>query len=273
MMKWHMLCKLAIVWPTKWCTTNLGFIKPVQDGSQNNSQRCINKRVVDICQKHLYPYSNERDIFLDRIITGDETWVHHYEPESKWQNMEWKHPQSPCKKKSKTQPSAGKLMLTVFWDSQGPVLEHYQERSSINGARYSEMLTDRLKPAIRSKRQGLLSKGVLLLHNNARPHTAAHTAETLWKLKFEIMAHPPYSPDLSLSWLLLVWSTQRGIKGPSIHLGPRSEGSSVSVARCSAGNLLFWWLYEACAMMDQVCWKERGLFWKMIVNVTFLFVL
>ena len=76
-------------------------------------------------------------------------------------------------------------MLTVFWYSQGPVLEHYQERgTSINSARYSEMLTDRLKPATRSKRRGLLSKRVLLLHDSNRQHTAAHTAETLRKLKF-----------------------------------------------------------------------------------------
>ena len=91
-------------------------------------------------------------------------------------------------------------MLTVFWDSQSPVLEHYQERgSTINSARYSEMLTDRPKPAIRSKSRGLLSKGAMLLHDNARPHTAVHTAETLRKLKFEVMARPPYSPDLALS--------------------------------------------------------------------------
>ena len=108
---------------------------------------------VDVCQRHLDRYGNERDIFLDRIITGYETCVHHYEPESKRQRMEWKHPQSPCKKKLRTQPSAGKLMFTVFWDSQGPVLEHYKERgTTINSARYSEMLTNRMKPAIRSKR-------------------------------------------------------------------------------------------------------------------------
>ena len=80
-----------------------------------------------------------------------------------------------------------------------PILEHYQERGTINSAWYSDMLTDRLKPAIRSKRGGLLSKGVVLLHDNARPHIATHTAETLRKLKFEIMTHPPYSPDLALS--------------------------------------------------------------------------
>ena len=97
----------------------------------------VNKQMrVDICQKHLDFYGNEWDIFLDRIITGDETWVNQYKPESKRQSMEWKHPQLPCKKKFKTQPSTGKLMLTVFWDSQGPVVEHYQERdTTINSAR------------------------------------------------------------------------------------------------------------------------------------------
>ncbi|CAN7998992.1 unnamed protein product [Ixodes hexagonus] len=39
------------------------------------------------------------------------------------------------------------------------------------------MLTEELKTALRTKRRGLLSKGVLLQHDNARPHTARTTAE------------------------------------------------------------------------------------------------
>ena len=105
-------------------------------------------------------------------------------------------------------------MPTVFWDSQGSVLEHYQERgTTINSARYSEMLTDRLKPAIRSKRRGLLSKGVVLLHDNARPHTAAHTVETLCKLKFEVMVQPPYSPDLAPSDYHLFGPLKEALRG------------------------------------------------------------
>jgi hypothetical protein len=57
----------------------------------------------------------------------------------------------------------GKLMLKVFWDSLGLVMER---GTAINSAHYSEM------PAIRSKLQGLLQKGVVSLHNNARLHTA-----------------------------------------------------------------------------------------------------
>ena len=72
------------------------------------------------------------------------------------------------------------------------------EGTKIESARYGEMLTDRLKPVIRSKRRGLLSKGVLL-HDNARAHSDAPTVETLRKSKFDIMTHPPYSPELSLS--------------------------------------------------------------------------
>jgi hypothetical protein len=61
------------------------------------------------------------------------------------------------------------------------------------------MLVNELKPTIRSKHQGLLSKRVLLLHNITRPHVAAHTVDSLRALKFEELKHPPYSPDLAPS--------------------------------------------------------------------------
>jgi len=84
--------------------------------------RCIPKQLtmlhkqtrLDICQQNLDRYDKQGDAFLDRIITPDETWVHHYEPECKRQIMEWKHPQPLIRKKFKSQPSARKLMLTVF---------------------------------------------------------------------------------------------------------------------------------------------------------------
>jgi len=99
--------------------------------------------------------------------------------------MEWNHPGSPVKKKFKSQPSARKVMLRVFWDSQGVLLEHDLERgTTVNSVGYSEMLSTEMKPAIRIKRRGLLSSGLLLLHENARPHTAIHTLQTLVKLGF-----------------------------------------------------------------------------------------
>jgi hypothetical protein len=50
----------------------------------------------------------------------------------------------------------------LFWDINGPVLEHYVEHGqTVNSERYSAMRKDKLKPAIRNKRRGLLSKTVL----------------------------------------------------------------------------------------------------------------
>jgi hypothetical protein len=48
-------------------------------------------------------------------------------------------------------PAARKLMLTLFWDMNGPNLEHYQEKGeTVSSVRYSTMLEEKLKPAIHS---------------------------------------------------------------------------------------------------------------------------
>jgi hypothetical protein len=39
----------------------------------------------------------------------------------------------------------------------------------------------------------------LLLHDNARPHTVRATIDALETLKFEVLSHPTYSPDLESS--------------------------------------------------------------------------
>jgi len=81
-----------------------------------------------IFQEHLDCHVCEGDAFLHQIVTGDESWVYHYELESKGQSMQWKHPSSLANKKFKTQASAGKVMLTIFWDINGPILVHFQEK-------------------------------------------------------------------------------------------------------------------------------------------------
>jgi hypothetical protein len=87
--------------------------------------------------------------FLEKIITGDEIWIYHYEPDCKHWSMEWKHPHSPTKKKFKMHSTPVRLVLTVFWDSQGLLLEHYHERGlTVNSSQYSEMLNDKMKHAV-----------------------------------------------------------------------------------------------------------------------------
>jgi hypothetical protein len=66
------------------------------------------------------------------------------------------HPSSPFRstKMFKVTPSAGKVMLTVFWYSQGVPLAHFQKRGeNVNSVSYCEVLL-KLRDAIRSKRPG-----------------------------------------------------------------------------------------------------------------------
>jgi len=91
-------------------------------------------------------------------------------------------------------------MLTLFWDERGVILEHYMLReNTVTSATYADILKNHLCPAIKSKRHGLLSTGVLLQHDNARPHTAHSTVATIQDLSFECLPHLLYSPDLTPS--------------------------------------------------------------------------
>ena len=89
-------------------------------------------------------------------------------------------------------------MLTLFWDERGVILEHYMPRwNNVNSATYADLLKKHLRPAIKSKRHGLLSIGVLLQHDNALSPTARSTVATIKDLSFECLPRPPYSPDLA----------------------------------------------------------------------------
>ena len=92
-----------------------------------------------------------KDDFLLHLVPVDETWVHYYEPENKAQSQ-WVGPGSPRPKKFKMQPSAGKVMATVFWDAKGVImLDFLPKRSTITGVYYTNLL-DQLRTAIREKR-------------------------------------------------------------------------------------------------------------------------
>jgi hypothetical protein len=113
------------------------------------------------------------------------------------------------KKKNQTPSNCKKTCNYSFWGGgrgglTGAVTGTLsREGSAVNSARYSVMLCKKLKLAIRSKRRGLLSEGVVLLHDSTCPHTAAHTVETLKKINFKVVEYPPYSPDrLSLVWTI-----------------------------------------------------------------------
>ncbi|UYV63882.1 hypothetical protein LAZ67_2005882 [Cordylochernes scorpioides] len=128
--------------------------------SENHKQQRM-----EAARAFLEMHRRDGDQLFFRIVTGDESWVHHSTTETKRQT--W----------------CGRSLRKV----------HQKRR------RYCEEVLTKLRAAIKRKRLGLLSRKVLLVHDNARPHAARTTQTLLENLKWEIFTHPPYSPDLAPS--------------------------------------------------------------------------
>jgi hypothetical protein len=55
--------------------------------------------------------------------------VYHYEPENKVHSTVWKRPTSTLAMNFRSQPSAGKIMFTLFRDIEGAILVHFTPNS------------------------------------------------------------------------------------------------------------------------------------------------
>lgn len=127
--------------------------------------------------------------------------------------MQWHKKGADHPKKFKVIPSAGKVMATVFWDSKGILLIEYMKKGeTINAACYASTLCI-LKEAIKEKRRGKLTAGVLLLHDNAPVHTARIAKAAVRDCGFEEINHPPYSPDLAPSDYFLFPNLKKDLRG------------------------------------------------------------
>jgi histone-lysine N-methyltransferase SETMAR len=143
-------------------------------------------------------YSNKAE-FLRLFITMDETWVHHFTPETKEQSKQSTERGESAPKKAKTVPSAGKVMASVFWDARGVIfIDYLQKGKSINGVYYANLL-QRLSDEIKKKQPHLAKKKVSLHQDNSPVHTSVIAMAKIYELKFELLPHAPYSPDLAPS--------------------------------------------------------------------------
>jgi len=95
-------------------------------------------------------------------------------------------------------------MLCIWWDQKGLVYYELKLGDSITGDRYRLQLI-RLSRALREKRSEYEQRHdkVILLHDNAWPHVAKVIKKYLETLKWNVLPHPPYFPDIALSdyWL------------------------------------------------------------------------
>jgi len=126
----------------------------------------------------------------------DETWLYHYDPETKQQSMKWRHSGSPRPKKFRVQKSAGKVLASIIWDQDGILLIDYLPKGQTINAEYYSSLLVQLKDVLKGKCCGKVTKVVLFLHDSAPAHRALATQKKLAYLGFQCVDHRPSSPDV-----------------------------------------------------------------------------
>lgn len=151
--------------------------------------------------------------FWQRIVTTDETWLPYYNPETKAQSMTWVKKGEKPPVKAKSAPSVGKVMVTVFWDCEGLIEISYLPPGQTINADYYIAQLDHLHQALKSERPGKLHRRILLQHDNARPHTARKTLAAIRDKNWELLPHPPYSPDLAPSDFWLFGPMKNALRG------------------------------------------------------------
>jgi histone-lysine N-methyltransferase SETMAR len=95
---------------------------------------------VSVCRE-LKQQARDDPSFISNIITGDETWVYGYDPETKQQSLQWNSPNSPWPKKAHQVRSNVKSILIFFFDIQGIVhMEFIPPGQTVNDKFYCEVL-------------------------------------------------------------------------------------------------------------------------------------
>jgi hypothetical protein len=146
------------------------------------------------------------DKFLNHIVrvTVDETWVSFVNVETKEQSKQWMHTHLPDKpKKVKQTLSACQKADDICFLGPGrsadggihATRDHNNVRSVLRNSKKKNCV----RAVIQKKKREMLTSGIVLLHDNARPHTAARTRALLEHFNWELFDHPAYIPDLAPS--------------------------------------------------------------------------
>ena len=170
------LCKICVHWCPIWSLT-----------SRNSRVRLASQVIekYDKCDPHR----------LEEIVTGDETWIYHFQPDSKAKNKVWVSSEGDRPVIAHRCKTSNRMLYAIFFDSKGPVLQiPVPKGSSVTGKFQRESVLTQLLDFYQKRRPRTSVRGIKLVHDNAQAHKSATVQEYL---KESGLDHHPYIPDLS----------------------------------------------------------------------------
>lgn len=162
------------------------------------TQEHIEKR-LEFCHEMISKYGDLNRKRLIELVTSDETWIYHYEPESPSSAKEWVPKDHPPPVIVRREQSCRKLMYAFFVDLNGLVATVKLERGTrVNAEWYTKVCLEEFKKVVEERRPITGLRGIKLHIDNASPHTAHITTQYFKAKKIQHIKNPPNSPDLAL---------------------------------------------------------------------------
>lgn len=165
---------------------------------------------VDICRDLLSNPQDDR--FFKRIVTCDEKWILYRNPDM---TKQWLDPGQSAEPVVKQKRFDSKVMLCAWWNYEGLIyFELVPNGVGITADIYSEQL-EKVYAVLAQRYPALINRGkILIQQDNARPHVARKTRQTIENLDgIELLPHPAYSPDLAPSDYYLFRSMAHFLRG------------------------------------------------------------
>ena len=122
---------------------------------------------------------------ISNLLTGDETWVHMFEPQRRADNKQWKRKDQKCPCIAKRTISLKKMLYTIFFNSSGLVVQvPCPSGHTVTGQFYKNSVLQKVKEFYNKKRPSKGWSGVHLLHDSASSHKLLSLFWLLKRWKF-----------------------------------------------------------------------------------------
>jgi histone-lysine N-methyltransferase SETMAR len=154
---------------------------------------------ISWCHEMLSKFKNGVSRYVNRILTGDETWLYFYDMPTKAQNKVWDFEDENMLVSVQKSRSMKKRMATVFFTVRG-VAECMvlQTQKTVAAKWYSEECLPRVFQVVKNMSiHPRSTAGMWFFHNNAPAHQSKICTEYAPSTGLKVLKHPPYRPDLT----------------------------------------------------------------------------
>ena len=153
---------------------------------------------VTWCRTMLARFDGGRSRGAWEILSGDETWIYCYDPETKQQSAQWTEVGGVPPQKFRRERSVAKQMVAVFVARTGHIVTiPLVQQRTVTGDWYVTNCLPQVLDAVARRRPRTRNRGMLLHHDNAPAHRSHVVVDFLASEHIQEVGHPPYSPDLA----------------------------------------------------------------------------